>query len=338
MTQLQRSFRLADRQRVGVVCDADGLFVGATPLIERGDGADGGSAWRPRAAADLNAELTKLYGAPADIAAKLAGIATVARALTRGDLVHAQIAALHLQLPDPPDLEKGATGHDERVARAERLRASGLLSKAWDEAKHPRWPAGSPDSVGGQFAPGASGAPASVAAPHEGSGSRSTASAPGSKPKSALRVDSREVDGRVLANFYVDPPSKVGGVIVQKVTITDNVYGRDEPPVVGWEAWEVPPRAYSTKNRLEDPTKPDDEWSPSAGPQTRRPSVEAIRTVAAEARFYEGISKRDLIEHYGFRSGGSGFSGDLPSTSRDPGLPESSASPPVRRSKTSVTW
>src|SRR5690348_9040710 len=37
------------------------------------------------------------------------------------------------------------------LARA--LQASGLLKAEWDEEKHPRWPAGSPDSAGGQFAP-----------------------------------------------------------------------------------------------------------------------------------------------------------------------------------------
>lgn len=33
------------------------------------------------------------------------------------------------------------------------LRASGLLKADWDPTQHPRWPAGSPDSIGGRFAP-----------------------------------------------------------------------------------------------------------------------------------------------------------------------------------------
>jgi len=31
--------------------------------------------------------------------------------------------------------------------------ASGLLKADWDPAKHPRWPAGSPSGIGGEFAP-----------------------------------------------------------------------------------------------------------------------------------------------------------------------------------------
>ncbi len=33
------------------------------------------------------------------------------------------------------------------------MRASGLLKADWDPAKHPRWPAGSPGGIGGEFAP-----------------------------------------------------------------------------------------------------------------------------------------------------------------------------------------
>jgi len=38
-------------------------------------------------------------------------------------------------------------------AGAYQLRASSLLKEDWDPAKHPRWPAGSPGGVGGEFAP-----------------------------------------------------------------------------------------------------------------------------------------------------------------------------------------
>lgn len=41
----------------------------------------------------------------------------------------------------------------ELVGLANELKASGLLKADWDPSKHPRWPAGSPDSTGGQFAP-----------------------------------------------------------------------------------------------------------------------------------------------------------------------------------------
>lgn len=42
------------------------------------------------------------------------------------------------------------------------LRISGLLKQDWDPQKHPRWPAGSPDSVGGQFAPAGADAASAV--------------------------------------------------------------------------------------------------------------------------------------------------------------------------------
>jgi hypothetical protein len=41
----------------------------------------------------------------------------------------------------------------ETTDLADQLRASGLLKADWDPAKHPRWPAGSPDGIGGEFAP-----------------------------------------------------------------------------------------------------------------------------------------------------------------------------------------
>ena len=36
------------------------------------------------------------------------------------------------------------------------LQASGLLKEGWDSEKHPRWPAGSPGGIGGEFAPAGS--------------------------------------------------------------------------------------------------------------------------------------------------------------------------------------
>lgn len=81
------------------------------------------------------------------------GLATVARALNRGDLLHAQIATLHLQIPDPTPLTKTPRSAQELLGLARELKASGLLKAGWDPTKHPRWPAGSPDSTGGQFAP-----------------------------------------------------------------------------------------------------------------------------------------------------------------------------------------
>jgi hypothetical protein len=109
--------------------------------------------WQPRAASDLNRELRNCYGLPVEFDSKIAGLATVARALNRGDLLHAQIATLHLQIPDPPRLTKAPRSTEDIIELARQLKASGLLKADWDPTKHPRWPAGTPDSIGGQFAP-----------------------------------------------------------------------------------------------------------------------------------------------------------------------------------------
>ena len=91
---------------------------------------------------------------PVDFGPKMQGLASIAGALDRGDLLHAHIATLHLEIPDPPGLAKGAQSATELVALAKELHTSGMLKRDWDPAKHPRWPAGSPDSTGGRFAPG----------------------------------------------------------------------------------------------------------------------------------------------------------------------------------------
>jgi len=151
--QFERYFRLADRAGGGVCCNSRGLFVGETALLERADTSDGHADWRPRPLAELNRDLARAYGLPVEFAAKAGGLAAVARALGRGDLAYAQIATLLLQIPDPPSLTKADPASPERLDLARALQAGGLLNRDWDPAKHPRWPAHSPDSVGGRFAP-----------------------------------------------------------------------------------------------------------------------------------------------------------------------------------------
>jgi hypothetical protein len=88
---------------------------------------------------------------PIEISSKMGSLAAIARALDRGDLVHALIAAPHLQLPDPPDLAKSAPTVSEVIDLARGLKASGLLKADWDPTEHPRWPAGSPGGSGGDL-------------------------------------------------------------------------------------------------------------------------------------------------------------------------------------------
>src|SRR4029077_16252191 len=152
-------FSLSHERGSGVFCDDNGLLVGGVPLLERAHNSGGPEQWRPRLVFDLNRDLSKRYGLPIEISSRMGSLAAIARAFDRGDLVHALIAAPHLQLPDPPDLAKSAPTVSEVIDLARSLKASGLLKADWDPTQHPRWPAGSPGGIGGAFAP-SGGAPA----------------------------------------------------------------------------------------------------------------------------------------------------------------------------------
>lgn len=125
-------------RNLGLCCTEEGLFLGRTPLIERR-----GSTYAIRPQADLDRLLDQAYGGKPAAARVIAGLATVAAALAQGNLALAQIAAVHMRLPDLPDA----------LARA-CLEAEDLLIKhgttAWDDARHPR--TGTPPNPG-WFAP-----------------------------------------------------------------------------------------------------------------------------------------------------------------------------------------
>ncbi len=147
----------ADRSAGTVSCNGQGVFVGHAPLLEQI-----GSSWRPRPIAALNQELTDCYRLPVDIAAKVNALALIARALDRGDLAMAAIAAVQMQFPDPPSLAKGSENPDTIVCRARELACSGLLKADWDPAQHPR--AGVPPNPG-WFAPTGEGSEAATVEP-----------------------------------------------------------------------------------------------------------------------------------------------------------------------------
>ncbi len=130
-----------------IECDAGGLRVGGVALLAR----DAKGAWTRRDERDLNRELSKLYGLPLDFGRKRRRIDAVAAALGNGDLARAQIAALLLQLPDPPASTGSQHGALEKRRLARDLVACGLLKADddWDE-KHPR--TGAPPNPG-WFAP-----------------------------------------------------------------------------------------------------------------------------------------------------------------------------------------
>jgi len=105
----------------GVDVGRDGLFVGSVPLLWRARGLGGREVWSVRPQSELDDELTARYGLPVDVAAKAGGLASIARALDRGDFALAGIAALLLQFPDPPLLEKGAPALDDWMKLAAEL-------------------------------------------------------------------------------------------------------------------------------------------------------------------------------------------------------------------------
>jgi hypothetical protein len=149
MLQAQHRYRLSDAPGAGVCCGEQGLFVGDVPLLERASG----TGWQVRSVADLDRELSKSYGLPVTLEAKSRGLAATARALGNGELAKAQITALFLRLPEPPLLRKSLVAPSEIADLARRLEYSGLLKREWNSDLHPRWPGGSADGAGGQFAP-----------------------------------------------------------------------------------------------------------------------------------------------------------------------------------------
>jgi hypothetical protein len=158
MTLVGRRFELSSERHRGIFCSQDGLFVGGVPILERIFGNDSSEQWRPRPAIDLNRDLSKRYGVPVEIVSKMERLEGIGQALDRGDHVYAMIATLHLEFPDPPDLTRSTPGSRGAVDLSRSLKARGLLKADWNPSKHPRWPVGSADGIGGEFAPAGSSA------------------------------------------------------------------------------------------------------------------------------------------------------------------------------------
>jgi len=134
----------------GVSCDADGAFIGAIPVLNRLR-KDGKDAWRPRDCGQLSEKISRHYGLPIDMSSKIGGLRAIANALNESDVPRAQIAAVLLGIPDPPQRSKQARPREQVIKLIRDLAWSGMLK--WDADEHPRWPAGSADSKGGKFAP-----------------------------------------------------------------------------------------------------------------------------------------------------------------------------------------
>lgn len=204
-----REFRLSPRdQQAGVSCDENGAFVGDIPLLTRSS-ANGKDHWRPIDSKQLSEMIGSRFGFPIDMTRKIGGLTVIAKALNAGDIARAQIAALLFGIPDPPQFSKTANSRDAMIKFIRDLHWSGLIKADWDSDKHPRWPAGSPDSQGGQFAP-------------KGDGTAGEVSDPGSTSTERDRIPTP------LSPVAATPPgrhqpksagSKVGGRMRQTIRI-----------------------------------------------------------------------------------------------------------------------
>lgn len=160
---LAREFRLSPAgSGRGLSCSDTGAFIGPVPLLNRTT-RGGIESWEPRDSEELSRELNKQYCLPIDMSSKIKGLHAVADALNSGDTARAQLTALFLQIPELPHLPEATYHGNELTVLTRALNASGLLAKAWDPLKHPRWPAHAPNCQGGQFAPKDCGASQDVA-------------------------------------------------------------------------------------------------------------------------------------------------------------------------------
>jgi A nuclease family of the HNH/ENDO VII superfamily with conserved AHH len=152
-SELIHEFHLSPpRTGRGVSCDANGAFIGDVPLLKRSI-VNGRERWEPRECVELSKAIGASFGLPIDLSSKMGGIRAIANALNEGDVARAQIATVLLRIPDQPVLSKGVHDPAELIDFVRELQWSGLLKADWDPDEHPRWPAGAPDSQGGQFSP-----------------------------------------------------------------------------------------------------------------------------------------------------------------------------------------
>lgn len=120
-------------------CDEGGLRLGDVALLAR----DARGVWATRDEHDVGRDLSRVYGFPVDVRAKMAGFGAVARALQNGDIAKAQITALLLRLPEPLPLSNAAfeKSRERRPSTGRPWRASEIrplmkfARKIWNPAE-----------------------------------------------------------------------------------------------------------------------------------------------------------------------------------------------------------
>jgi hypothetical protein len=136
----------------GLSCDRDGLRLGGYALVDASTGLHGRRVYRPRSLAAINAALSIGYGSEVDFASRMPGLRQAALYLSEGKWALAQIAALHLRMPDLPD-----------AAAAARLRKAEMLLRYNPNHRSAGPGGGQFTAAGGVEAPGAPAAAASDA-------------------------------------------------------------------------------------------------------------------------------------------------------------------------------
>lgn len=157
ITEGQHVWRLSEggHKSLGLSCSESGLFLGRTPLIERR-----GERYFIRSQGDLERLLRCAYASNVTFDRVMPGLTTVASALETKNLCLAQIAAVHLRLPDLPDaIARIGIETEDLLIKLERTDEQ--YARAWDEAEHPR--TGTPPNPG-WFAPKDHSRPTQVAA------------------------------------------------------------------------------------------------------------------------------------------------------------------------------
>jgi hypothetical protein len=86
---------------LGLACTDDGLFLGRTPLIERR-----GRRFTVRDRSEIEHLFRRIDQIGATVDRLMPGLCTVASAMNANDPCLARIAAVHLRIPDLPDLRR----------------------------------------------------------------------------------------------------------------------------------------------------------------------------------------------------------------------------------------
>jgi hypothetical protein len=157
-----RCYRLAGPKGDGrhAYCNETGAYLGlGTALVERVVDASGVVRFMPRSDVALARLLAKAYGREVNVTRLSLSLASVARALERGDLTLANIALVHAELdPLPDEAAAQRLAKTDQVLRAEqralsqsRLRRADKsgVAKAGFNPDEPRVPAG--QSGGGDW-------------------------------------------------------------------------------------------------------------------------------------------------------------------------------------------